>query len=633
MKKGWREKKVDPKDELWAELVNFRDIGIEIRRNYESQWIINLAFLAGKQYTYFNLVSHTLKRLKPIPGRIRKVDNQLWPKVRRQISDFIKTKPTMSVVPSSIDDEDIKAAKVGDKVMKAFWQNNKMRMKVRQMAGWIFSCGNVFVDDRWNDSLGPTKVGQDGNLYYLGDADCGVWSPFEILVPAVPMGGVELDDFPWLIKMKWRDLDYLASKYPKRGKEVSEESRPNLIVGQELIMGKIASGLGKVKGAQLLEFYLKPNRDYPKGLFLAGANGKILEKSDWPFLSFNMEHFKDIDLPGTFFGKATMEDGIPLQKTWNKTVSDIEEFNRTLGRGKLLTPLGSKLSIEPDNVHGEIIYYKPVLGYKPELLTLKGLPATYTIILELTKRSLEDLFSQHEVTQGTTRSDLRSGEMVSLLREQDAHGQIPAHAIFEEGMATVMRRVLRRIQRGYSSERTLSISGKDDEYEVFTFKGADLRNNTDVRVKAQSSLPDSRVAREAVIMGRFEKGLYGDPADSEVRRHVMNLLDDAVIKDIYSETLRDEKVARWENRLLMKTEMNVNTYDNHMIHLKELNLFRKSMDYQKLKFEDVKMFGEIEARFMKHELAHKEFIEQMIEAEMKRREGDEGKKGGRTIRK
>jgi len=615
-----RKRKVDT---LWSMLVDYRDIGIEMRRAKEAQWIINLAFFAGKQYTYFNLVSHTLKKLKPIPGRIRKVDNQIMMRVRRQISDFIKTRPTMSVVPSSMDDEDIKAAKVGDKVMQAFWQNNKMRTKVRRMAGWIFTCGNVYVDDRWNEELGPTKVGKDGVLYYLGDADCGVWSPFEILVPSVPMGGVELNDFPWLIKAKWRDLDWIRSNY-KKGKEVSEESKPELLVGQELIMGKVSSGLGKVKGAQLLEIYIKPNAEYPRGLFLAGANNVILEKSDWPFKKFNIEHFKDIELPGQFHGKATMEDAIPLQKTWNKTISDIEEFNRTLGKGKMLSPLGAKMSIEPSNVHGEIIHYKPVMGHKPELLTLKGLPATYTLILEATKSSMDDLFSQHEVTRGTNKSDLRSGLMVSLLREQDAHGQIPTHAIYEEGMSNVMGRILRRIQKGYDSERTLQISGKDDEYEVFSFKGADLRNNTDVRVKSQSSIPDSRVAREALIMEKFSGGLYGNPEDPEVRRQVMNMLDDAVVKNIYDETIKDEKVARWENRLLMKIDLNINTYDNHMVHLKELNIFRKSMDYQKLKFTDPKGFGEIEIRFLQHEQLHRTFIQEMMEAQQRRLENEKG---------
>jgi len=628
-----RKKKVNT---LWSKIVDYRDIGIELRRQQEAQWIINLAFFAGKQYTYSNMASHLLTKLKPIPGRIRKVDNQIMPKVRRQISDFIKTRPTMSVVPSSMDDEDIKAAKVGDKVMQAFWQNNKMRTKVRRMAGWIFTCGNVYVDDRWNEELGPTKIGNDGVLYYLGDADCGIWSPFEILVPSVPMGGVELNDFPWLMKAKWRDLDWIKANY-KKGSEVPEESKPELLVGQELIMGKVSSGLGKVKGTQLLEVYIKPNAEYPKGLFVAGANGVILEKSDWPFKRFNLEHFKDIELPGQFYGKATMEEAIPLQKTWNKTVSDIEEYNRTLGKGKMLSPLGAKMSVEPSNVHGEIIHYKPVMGHKPELLTLKSMPATYTLILELTRSSMDDLFSQHEVSRGTNKSDIRSGmmvsllreqdAMVSLLREQDAHGQIPTHAIYEEGMSNVMGRILRRIQKGYDSERTLQVSGKDDEYEVFSFKGADLRNNTDVRVKAQSSVPDSRVAREALTMEKYSGGLYGNPEDPEVRRQVMNMLDDAVVKNIYDETIKDEKVARWENRILMQMELNVNTYDNHMIHLKELNIFRKSMDYQKVKLEDPKAFGDTELRFFKHEQLHQTFIREMMEAQQ-RREGN-GKEGGR----
>ncbi len=131
-----------------------------------------------------------------------------------------------------------------------------------------------------------------------------------------------------------------------------------------------------------------------------------------------------------------------------------------------------------------------------------------------------------------------------------------------------------------------------------------------------------------MIMQRFEKGLYGNPQDLEVRRHVMRLLDDAVIKDIYSHVMKDEKVARWENQLLMKHDMNVNTYDDHVVHLRELNAFRKSMDYQKIKLNNVKLFSELESRFMKHEFAHKEFIKQMMQDQMKAEEAAGGKSQG-----
>ena len=192
-------KKKKTEDKFWSILKDKRDIGADFRRPYEAQWVINLAFYAGHQYSYFNSSSHALMKVKVLKGRIRKTDNQIMPKVRRQIADFIKRDPIMSVVPSTIEEEDIKSARVADKVLKAFWQNNEMKKKNRQLAGWIYTTGNAFLDDRWNPSLGPIEVDSKGIPTYLGDADCSVWSPLEILGPITPEGTTDLDSLPWMI--------------------------------------------------------------------------------------------------------------------------------------------------------------------------------------------------------------------------------------------------------------------------------------------------------------------------------------------------------------------------------------------------------------------------------------------------
>ena len=167
-----------------------------------------------------------------------------------------------------------------------------------------------------------------------------------------------------------------------------------------------------------------------------------------------------------------------------------------------------------------------------------------------------------------------------------------------------------------------------------SFGAADLAGNTDVSVKRQSSLPDSRLAREARVMDRFGRGLYGDPGDPEVRRHVMNMLDDAIVKDIYSGDKKDEAVARWENRLLTQMNMPTNVYDNDALHLKVHTEHQKSMDYQRLKLEDRKLFIEMETRFLAHNMIHQKRIaeqrEQMLQAQMML--GSGAKKGGQSGR-
>ena len=630
----------NPADDLWGEIDTRYEIGMEARRPFEAHWSMNLAFFSGYQYSYFNTATHTLHHADPVKGRVRLVDNQLLPRVRRQIANSIKKRPEMSVVPNSSDPEDIRAAKVGNDVMEHVWRINKMQRKLRVLNTWRYICGNAFLDDRWNPQKGPMKPIKNPEtgeveLHYQGDIDCGVWSPFEVLVPAVTMGDTDIHTMPWIMKMRWRDIDWIRNNYD-RGKDVSPEQMPQAVFDS---LGMVGSVLGstsprKTEGAMVKELYIQPCHQFSEGKFLVGANGTMLDDQDYPFDAYNIEQFKDIDVPGFFWGMATMQAAIGLQKSWNRTVSGIDEFNKKMAKGKGLVPRGCNIEALPDDNHGEWIEYTPYMGYKPEILQLKGLPQTYELMLTMVKSSLQDIFSQHEVTQGTNRSDIRSGDMVALLLEQDAFGMIPSQAIFEEGLENVMGRVLERIQQGYDGERTIKVIGKDGAWKVKDFKGADLKNNTDVHVKTQSSLPDSRVAMEAQIMNRFEKGYYGNPEDPRVRRHVQRLLDDAqTTEDIYEDMRLDETNANMENDVLSsgKVEgLQVNVYDNHSIHQEEHYRYRKSRKHQDLKFKKPQAFMAIEQAFERHQQQHAGFIKEQQQQQMQKVVAmDKARKGSR----
>ncbi len=612
-------KKQSAKDTLWMEVKNTLDVGLTLRRPFEMQWTINLAFLSGKQYSFFNTISHSLVNLKRSPGQIRSIDNKILPKWRRQVSDLIKNRPQMSVVPNTRDEEDVKAAKLGDRVLKSFWRTAKMQRKIRQLGGWIFGVGNGFLDDRWDSKAGPISLDpEEGTLNYMGDVVCSVWSPFEVVVPGGAFFDEDLHDMPWMIKTKQKPLDWVKSNYPNT-KDLVAEDLSSFIPTLEVINARHHGGRDDIPQVRLINFYLKPNQKHPKGLFIVAANGQILEKLDYPFNHYFLSHFKDIDIPGMFWGKATLEEAIRPQRTWNATLTSIEEYNRMMGKGKWISPKGAQLQQNPDDSHGQMLEYVPILGLKPEMVDLKGLPTTYPLILQLIDKSMQDLFSQHEITQGTNKSDIRSGEMVALLREQDAHGAIPTHAVFEEALEETASRVLKRIQFGYTEERIIQVRGDDGEYEIESFKGADLRNNTDVSVKQQSSLPDSRIARESTILNRFSTGLYGNINDQEVRREVLNKLDDAIVEGLPGDVRQDEQISRWENQILASGNVDVyliNDYDNHPVHVDEHNDYRKQLDYQKLRLSDPEQFAISEAAFIQHDQMHQKFIAAAREQEI-----------------
>ena len=599
------------KNKLWALIKEKHDDAEANRLPYQRKWLLNIAFYKGHQYTYYNTAAEQLMAVKLPKHRIYVVDNQILPRVRRQVSDAIRQRPIIEVLPNTTDQADIQAARLGTHVLKHFWRENHISRKLRLLNIWRFTTGNAFLDDRWDPKAGPIQVTEDGKLVYLGDVDCGVWSPFEIGIPATTHVITSIHDLPWITKEKFRTCQWIKDKY---GKEVD----PEPFSGVSLTPFKNNSPVVE-PGALVIELYMKPCAEFPNGIFLTGANGTILARQDYPFQFFNIEHFKDIDVPGEFYGQATMENAIDLQKQWNKTVSSIMEFNHSMGKGKWLFPRNCNVQAVPDDTHGEALEYTPVMGHKPEHLTLKGLPSSYIVALTHIRLSFEDLFSQHEVTRGTNKSDIRSGEMVGLLLEQDAIGSRPASISYEESLEAVMTRVLKRIQKGYATERIIKIAGHAQEYEAIPFKGADLRDNTDVYVKRGSSLPESRIGRQAMIMKRYEQGLYGNPADGEVRRHVMQLLDDAVVKDIYAEDLLDETNARIENRNMLEMAQRgrlqapeVNSYDNHAIHVAECRKFLKSYEIQKLKESDPDLFRNVSLIVTQHMQQHQQFLQQAL---------------------
>ncbi len=610
-------------DPAWLLVKEKEDVGLDMRRKEERRWIIALSFLDGNQYVYFNSDSHRLVELGRRQGRMMVVDNRLTPRWKRQVNDLIKTNPKVSTVPGTNEEEDINAAKFGDRWIKWFWQQRQVKRTLRLLGGWIYSTGNGYLVDRWNGRLGNEVIdSQSGKIVYEGDVELECYSPFEVLTSSRTETDHHRNAFMHL--KKWRELDWLVGEYPKKGKEITAEERDANEYGF-MYTGLFGNDAPVVMGAYEHKVFIKPNVDYPKGKMLCAANGIILEEDDYPYDYYPIEHFKDIDIPGVYYGRATMYDAVPLQVMWNKMMTSLYEYNDFMAKGKWLVPKGAAMEIVPDNTHGEQIRYNHQQGMKPEHLTLKGLPSTYDRLLGIIASSMDDIFSQHEVSRGTNKSDIRSGEMVSILREQDAHGSIGTHAIFEESLQRVMSRVLKRVSQGYKQNRMLKIYGREGEFEVLAFKGSDLRDNTDIHIVKQSSIADSRIARENVILRKYELGLYGDPTDPQVRREVMNMMEDVAVKDQFSMEIIDEKLAKWENGQILKGQnAQINLYDDHVIHLREHDRKRKSVDHQKLRIQKPDKFDLMENAFEAHCGSHRKILAEQVQQMIEQQGGKDG---------
>jgi hypothetical protein len=476
------------------------------------------------------------------------------------------------------------------------------------------SCGNAFVVDHWDSSL-------PGG----GDVGLEVDSPFSWYLPALSHGPTEFNDLPWAIRAKLRSVNWIKETFDYDAQPESFTADQHIL----LLMkdsDQTTTGLEHVHmpSAVIKEIWIKPYKKFPKGLYLVMCNERIIKRGNFPnygtdskpVYEYPVTHFRDVKIPGLFWGMATAEAAIPLQKDYNRIRSSVIEWVRTMAKGKWIAPTGSGLAPTAiDNEHGEVIYFSPKRGIMPQQVRIAPLPAAVLEALKLNEQSFMALFAQHEVTQATNKSDIRSAAMVSLLLEQDDTAHSMTYQDFEDQWAALWKHALMLAQKYYKNTRTIKTLGAGKQWQIKSFKGADLKGNTDVYVTTGAHLPENRVARQAVIMERFQAGLYGEMQDPLVASKVRRMLEDGVPEDVYNNVQVDQEFAVNENRMMRNgVPVNVNQYDNHAIHIQEHERDLKTGEVQDMiRTQDG---GPILTAFQQHLEGHAALMAQQQEAMM-----------------
>jgi hypothetical protein len=627
MKKGQSKEILDKK--LYKFAQERFDAARTLRRIFEIRWYITRSFVRGEQYVFWNRGAGQLDRHRAIdPRRVRMVDNKILHYVRKQQSKFLRLRPIAEVLPNTNDLDDLDAAELGTNILKHLYRTLEGPKLSRDIANWVTVCGNAFVVDYWDPDAAPG-----------GDVGFEVDSPFAWYFPALSHGPTEVQDMPWAARAKLRALTWIKDKYDYEATAESFTADQNIMMMMRDI-DNAHHGLEEVymPSAVVKEFWIKPGKEYPKGMYFVVINKKIIKKGSFPNYGtdskpdyqYPVTHFRDITIPGQFWGMATSEAAIPLQKDFNRIRSSIIEWVRTMAKGKWLAPKGSALSPTAiDNEHGEVIEFSPKRGMVPTPVRIPNLPNAVIESLSINQQSFMDLYAQHEVTQGTNKSDIRSGQMVALLLEQDDSSHAMTFQDFEDNWAKMWKHALLLVKKHYKNTRTLKILGAGNKWKIQNFKGADLKNNTDVFVSTGAHLPENKIAKQSVIMERFTQGLYGDPQDPAVLSRVRRMLDDAIPEDIYNEIEADQEFSMNENRMMRNGQVPpINDFDNHNVHIQEHERDVKSGQVQDLIRQGGELGGAVLMAYNSHMKAHAQKLQEQFQMQMQMMAAQQGQGQG-----
>lgn len=613
---------------------------------YERQWYINLAFYHGRQYVQpMEVANHGFRLMSPRtePWRVRMVINKIRTAVITECSKLTSSRPIPTVVPASNEDEDFMAARVGEQLLKSAFANSQFEKDYRSAIWWAVVTGNAYLKSYWDPSFKDPEVqlppqavmGLDGKPMIdpatqrpitappqpvLGKICVERVTPFHIYVPDMLSEDINLQ--PYVIHAMTRTVAWAKNTFGINA--VPDSQSTNTILESAVLTPK--GSQTHLDSVLVKEIWLKPGAhpDFPEGGMMTVINSQVVQvqpKWPWPFKEFPF--YKIDGMPtGAFYTDSRVVDLIPVQKEYNRTKSQMIEIKNIMGKPKIMYQQGSldprKINSDP----GQAIPYRA--GYNPPtVIPGTDVPATMPMELDRLTSDFDDISGQHEITRGSTPSQVTSGTAIAFLQEQDDSKLGYQVSGIEHCIETLGKHYLKYVSNYWTEERLIRVAGLDNAYEAKHWKGSDLRGNTDVRIQTGSALPVSKAAKQALLTEFMMNG-WIDPTTG------LEMLDFGGLDKMLEDVLVDKRQAQRENMkladmdpaligLLLTPEpdplaqqptlpgmppvgpgmgdptmggmehqpqpqppMPVNSWDNHEVHIHIHNQFRKTQQFELL---------------------------------------------------
>jgi hypothetical protein len=517
----------------------------QARRPQEENWLECVAFEANKQWHRYNWSTGMLELPNAPPWRIRLADNLIKPKVEQSVAALVQDIPLLEVEPMSGQERDKDKARVGGDLLKYLHERLRWERLLASLAKWSVICGSSFAKTFWDPFAQDTQAipvldpftGQQalqlgpngqpvpvwqGMRRHVGQVATQFCSPFEVYPEP---GAQSFTDANWCFHGKVRTLKYIREAYPELGHFVSagSEGSPGTIERRVSDIMDGGSGSGSAtrqdKTAVVLEYWEKPCPQYPKGRCLTLCNGVLLKQRELPYphlierrsLPFIQFPYDPSDLSP--WPRGLVEYLVPLQKAYNRALSDILGMLKMTGMPKILWPLecGARPS-EPTSMPGQIIPFLFSNNAKPEYWAPPPIPQAWFELLQVLKADFEDVSNRHMVSSGSAPPGVVAGVSIQLLQGADDQAFGPKRALFHEAMAELGLASLSLAAAFYDEARLgWSIGEESDQRYLTAFSAQDLPSIADVRAVATSKTPMSRAAKQQQLFDLYDRGVFGPP--------------------------------------------------------------------------------------------------------------------------
>lgn len=609
------------------------------RQQFERIWFNAAQIYQGDFSGYWNAALRRVEKT-PVPSwRKRYIANKILPTVKRAISMTVGTGARPMVVPGGSEKLFRDRAKLAEKIWESFATRRKF--VTRQQYGALVACcsGSVLFKPYWDPDLGRVLGNKGGRLVTEGDVGWDVISPLNFY-PEPNAKSMEESQYCFHVRMmpidamrrRWKQAKYVAPDSGDTGTRGWIERRLRAISSSGSIITEPSSRRGR-QYATVVEMWVRPNAELPRGMMAVVSNNVVLESGPNPNVGLDADRI--LELPfikydwfegyERFWGVGLVELLDRIIREENSTKTRLIEAAILMAHPMIRAPKQSGLG-DVVGFPGQILKYNPAFP-PPEFMPPPDIPAYATGLIEVFGRDFQDVSSQHDVTQGQT-SNVRTGAAIQLLQQPDELVHSTGRMRFWEASSDLARSLLILMKDNYEEQRIAEVAGPNNQWQVIPFRGADLGNATNLRFVMDTSLGLTRAARLGVLTDIIN--LQGiNMADPFERRHALRLMQSADLEGLFASLDIAEREADEEIAIMTDTSTGlpprvpVFPWQDHAVHVRVKNHFRWTSEYKMLPMVVRQLY---DANVMEHEqiLLQQQMLEQQQQMATRGMPGETG---------
>lgn len=543
------------------------------RLPFDKECWLNIAFFLGEQYVEWGDSLSAVRRIDRPPNQKhlpRPVANKIKHFVLDEQASVLQNQPTVDVLPASDDPGDISVSATALAYLN--WLADESVADFNEQLAiatlWALAGTEAYLKWIW-----------DPHLHDKGRGDIIACSPLDVYPDPYAK---QFSRCRYVIHSQFMDVEQIYDVYGVEIPPQTVEKTDPVRVALQREMGMAPV----LQGATVNELWMKPNRRHPEGLFVTWSGRyTLVEPQAFPYEHGQLPFTQigSVMRPGTQHYSSIVSDLRIPQMELNKFHAQMIQVREAFANPKWWIPLELELEEDPDDSPRQILRGVSQGGQlEPKLIMPTMMPPNDSGAW--IENEMMDVAGAHEVSQAQVPGRVDSAKAIELLKEDD------------NGRAQELIRTIRKaITIGYWQELRLAQQFADEEIvfqaysregfpEVHRLMTTKLDPGMRIRVTMGGGLASSRAARQEQVLNMWDQGIITD-------KEIMAELLDLPISSVSPSNSFDIKLARNENFTIATGVAVVpNSWDNHEIHLREHNNYRKSADYAMLDTETKNKF-------------------------------------------